>query len=101
MFVNVKTEKIQQTNECHLSLLLSAVQLNKVQRLSVAQEKTCFNFSRGGRIQLSTPIVTDTHYWRWDQGCFLLASVFPGMFFNFKQTLPPGDKSPGFCLGEF
>ncbi|NGX49413.1 MAG: hypothetical protein K940chlam5_01011, partial [Candidatus Anoxychlamydiales bacterium] len=28
MFVNVKTEKRQQTNECHLSLLLSAVQLN-------------------------------------------------------------------------
>ena len=48
MFVNVKTEKRQQTNECHLSLLLSAVQLNKVQRLSVAQEKTCFNSSRGG-----------------------------------------------------
>ncbi len=48
MFVNVKTEKRQQTNECHLSLLLSAAQLNKVQRLSVAQEKTCFNSSRGG-----------------------------------------------------
>ncbi len=48
MFVTVKTEKRQQTNECHLSLLLSAVQLNKVQRLSVAQEKTCFNSSRGG-----------------------------------------------------
>ncbi len=48
MFVNVKTEKRQQTNECHLSLLLSAVQLNRVQRLSVAQEKTCFNSSRGG-----------------------------------------------------
>ncbi|NGX30364.1 MAG: hypothetical protein K940chlam4_01210, partial [Candidatus Anoxychlamydiales bacterium] len=47
MFVNVKAEKRQQTNECHLSLLLSAVQLNKVQRLSVAQEKTCFNSSRG------------------------------------------------------
>ena len=48
MFVNVKTEKRQQTNECHLSLLLSAAELNKVQRLSVAQEKTCFNSSRGG-----------------------------------------------------
>jgi len=48
MFVNVKTEKRQQTNECHLSLLLSAMQLNKVKRLSVAQEKTCFNSSRGG-----------------------------------------------------
>ena len=62
MLVAVKIEKRQQTNECHLSLLLSAAQLNKVQRLSVAQEKTYFNFSRGGRIQLSTPIVTDTHY---------------------------------------
>ncbi|NGX44143.1 MAG: hypothetical protein K1060chlam3_00306 [Candidatus Anoxychlamydiales bacterium] len=66
MLVAVKTEKRQQTNECHLSLLLSAMQLNKVQRLSFAQEKTCFNFSRGGRIQLSTPIVTDTHYWHRD-----------------------------------
>ena len=57
MFVNVKTEKRQQTNECHLSLLLSAVQLNKVQRLSVAQEKTCFNSSRGGLDDLSiTPV---------------------------------------------
>ncbi len=53
MFVNVKTEKRQQTNECHLSLLLSAVQLNKVQRLSVAQKKTCFNSSRGGLDDLS------------------------------------------------
>ena len=58
MFVNVKTEKIQQTNECHLSLLLSAVQLNKVQRLSVAQEKTCFNSSRGG---LDDLLVSPTH----------------------------------------
>ncbi len=80
MLVAVKTEKRQQTNECHLSSLLSAVQLNKVQRLSVVQEKTCFNFSRGGRIQLPTPTVTDTHYWRQDQGCFLLASVFPVSF---------------------
>ncbi|NGX52450.1 MAG: hypothetical protein KR126chlam5_00748 [Candidatus Anoxychlamydiales bacterium] len=53
MFVNVKTEQRQQTSECHLSLLLSAVQLNKVQRLSVAQEKTCFNSLRGGLDDLS------------------------------------------------
>ena len=41
-----------------------------------------------------------THYWHRDQGCFLLASVFPGNFFNFKQTLPPGAKAPGFRVGE-
>ena len=48
MLVNVKTEKRQQTLECHPSSLLSAVQLNKEETLSVAQEKTCFNFSKGG-----------------------------------------------------
>ncbi len=63
MLVAVKTEKRQQTLEYHPSSLLSAMQLNRVQRLSVAWEKTCFNFSKGGRIQLPTPIVTDTHYW--------------------------------------
>lgn len=49
MLVTVKTEKRQQTLGCHPSPLLSAVQLNRVQRLSVVQEKTCFNFSKGGR----------------------------------------------------
>ena len=48
MFVEVRKEKRQQTNECHLSSLLSAVQLNRVQRLSVAQEKTFSNSPRGG-----------------------------------------------------
>ena len=48
MFVKVKREKRQQTGGCHLSSLLSAVQLNRVERLSVAQEKTSFNSSRGG-----------------------------------------------------
>jgi len=70
MLVAVKTEKRQQTLECHPSSLLSAMQLNRVQRLSVAWEKTCFNFSKGGRIQLPTPIVTDTHYWSLDQRYF-------------------------------
>ena len=48
MFVDVKTEKRQQTLECHPSSLISAVQLNRVQRLSVVWEKTCFNSSKGG-----------------------------------------------------
>ena len=63
MLVAVKTKKRQQTLECHPSSLLFAMQLNRGQSLSVAWEKTCFNFSKGGRIQLPTRIVTDTHYW--------------------------------------
>ncbi len=53
MFVDVKTEKRQQTAECHPSFALSAVHLNRVQRLSAAQEKTCFNPSRGGLVYSS------------------------------------------------
>ena len=37
--------------------------LNREETLSDLQKKTCFNSSKGGRIQLSTPIVADTHYW--------------------------------------
>lgn len=48
MFVKVRKEKRQQTKGCHLSSLLSAMQLNRVQRLSVAQEKTFSNSTRGG-----------------------------------------------------
>jgi len=62
MLVTVKTEKRQQTEECHPSSLLSAIQLNRVQRLSVVWKKTCFNPSKGGRILLPSPIVVDTHY---------------------------------------
>ncbi len=47
MLINVKTEKRQQTLKCHPSFKLSAVQLNRVERLSVTQKKTCFNSSRG------------------------------------------------------
>ena len=61
MLVDVKTEKRQQTLECHPSSLLSAVQLNRVQRLSVVREKACFNSSKGGRMQSLTPIAIDTH----------------------------------------
>lgn len=67
MLVNVKTEKRQHTLGCHPSPLLCAVQLNRDKTqtqsmLSVAQEKTCFNFSRGGRIPQVTPTLLDTHY---------------------------------------
>jgi hypothetical protein len=82
MFVNVKTEKRQQTNECHLSLLFSAVQLNKVQRLSVAQEKTCFNSSRGGLGYLFVALtewITE-HNRSLDQGYFFLISILSRHF---------------------
>lgn len=48
MFVDVKTEKRQQTLECHPSSSLSAVQLNREETLSVVREKTCFSSSKGG-----------------------------------------------------
>ena len=84
MFVNVKTEKRQQTNECHLSLLLSAVQLNKVQRLSVAQEKTCFNSSRGGLGYLFVAPIEwiIEHNWSLDQRYFFLISILSRHFFK-------------------
>lgn len=53
MFVDVKTEKRQQTNGCHLSPLLSAMQLNREETPSAVWEKTCFNPSRGGLSKIS------------------------------------------------
>lgn len=47
MFVKVRKEKRQQTNEYHLSSSLSAVQLNKEETLSVVREKTFSNSSKG------------------------------------------------------
>ena len=81
MFVAVRAKKRQQTLECRPSSLLSAAQLNKDLRLcsritkdsgtrdeilqefhlSVVQEKTCFNSSKGSRIQSLAPTVIDTH----------------------------------------
>lgn len=68
MLVTVKAEKRQHTLGCHPSPLLCAVQLNRgktqtLSVLSVAQEKTCFNFSRGGRILQVIPTLVDTHNW--------------------------------------
>ena len=76
MFVVVRAKKRQQTLECRPSSLLSAAQLNRdfhlscrifdsgtrVFHLSVVQEKTCFNSSKGSRIQSLAPTVIDTHY---------------------------------------
>jgi hypothetical protein len=62
MLVDVKTEIIintpWDTTLVPRSVLLD---LNRVQRLSDLQKKTCFNSSKGGQIQLSTPIVVDMH----------------------------------------
>ncbi len=101
MLVDVKTEILINTPMDATPVYCSVLRdLNRVQRLSDSQKKTCFNSSRGGRIQLPTPIAIDTHYSSWDEGCFLLASVIPSNFLNFKQTLPPGTKAPGFRVGE-
>jgi len=62
MFVDVKTVIL--TNipwSATLAPCSMLRDLNKVQRLSDSQKKTCFNSSKGGRIQLLTPIVIDTH----------------------------------------
>lgn len=66
MLVAVKTEKKINTPWDATLVPCSVLRdLNRVQRLSDSQKKTCFNFSKGGRIQLPTPIVADTHYWFW------------------------------------
>jgi hypothetical protein len=55
LFVEVKKEKRQQTAVCHLSTVLSAVQLNRVETLSVEQAKTLLNSSRGGLVGCCMP----------------------------------------------
>ena len=63
MLVDVKTETTTNTPWDATLVLRSVLRdLNRVQRLSDSQKKTCFNSSKGGRIQLLTPIVVDTHY---------------------------------------
>ncbi len=58
LFVEVKKEKRQQTTVCHLSTVHSAVQLNREETLSVEQEKTFFNSSRGGLVGCCMPHFT-------------------------------------------
>jgi hypothetical protein len=61
--VTVKKKKNIQTSECHPSLLLSDLQLNRVQRLSVANFKTLLNSSREGRKQKKILNLSATHNW--------------------------------------
>jgi hypothetical protein len=87
MFVNVMAEKRQQIDKYHLSLLLSVLQLNKIQRLSIAQEKTCFNSSIVGLGYLfATPIERRAQHNRsLDQVYFFLISILSRDFFiNFN-----------------
>ena len=64
MFVDVKAEKKINTPWDATLVPRSVLRdLNRVQRLSDSQKKTCFNSSKGGRIQLPTPIIVDTHNW--------------------------------------
>jgi hypothetical protein len=62
MLVTVKTETLINTPWDATLVPCSVLRdLNRVQRLSDLQKKTCFNFSKGCRIQPHTPIVVDTH----------------------------------------
>ena len=62
MFVDVKTKTLINIPWNATSVPRSMLHdLNRVQRLSDLQKKTCLNSSRGGQIQLSTPIIIDTH----------------------------------------
>lgn len=76
MLVAVKTEILINT-PWNATLVPCSVlrDLNRVQRLSDSQKKTCFNFSKGGRTLTPTPIVSDTHYLFGssgiDQKCYL------------------------------
>ena len=62
MLVDVKAETTTNTPWDATLVPCSVLRdLNRVQRLSDSQKKTCFNSSKGGRIQLFAPIVVDTH----------------------------------------
>ena len=64
MLVAVKTEKLVNTpwDAALVSRSVSCM-LNREETLSAAREKTCFNFSKGGRILRETPAHENTHYW--------------------------------------
>lgn len=76
MLVNVKTEtKINTPADATLVRCSVLHELNRVERLSALQKKTCFNPSKGGRIQLPISIVVDTHHRRsWREG-YMLAFI--------------------------
>jgi len=63
MLVDVRTETTTNTPSDATLVRCSVLPvLNRVERLSALQKKTCFNSSKGGRIQLPTSIAVDTRY---------------------------------------
>jgi len=62
MLEDVKTEKINTPWDATLVPRSVLRDLNREETLSDSQKKTCFNSSKGGRIQLLTPIAVDTHH---------------------------------------
>ena len=64
MLVAVKTETLVNT-PWDAALVSRSVfcMLNREETLSAAKEKTCFNFSKGGRIFRDSPTYENTHYW--------------------------------------
>jgi hypothetical protein len=99
MLVDVKTETTTNTPWDTTLVPCSVLHvLNRVQRLSALQKKTCFNSSKGGRIQLPTPIVVDTHYLA-QQGAELVSirQNLDALWFSPKGiSFPPRPKGRGF-----
>ena len=64
MLVAVKTETLVNTpwDAALVSRSVSCM-LNREETLSAAREKTCFNFSKGGRIFRKASTYGNTHYW--------------------------------------
>jgi len=61
MLVDVKTETLINTPWDATLVSCSVLRdLNREETLSDSQKKNCFNSSKGGRIQLVTPIAVDT-----------------------------------------
>jgi hypothetical protein len=91
MLVDVKTETITNTPwDATLVPCSVLCDLNRVQRLSDSQKKTCFNSSKGGRIRSLTPIVIDTHDWfRRSRKEFLLSFVKMPFLFSPKGISIP------------
>jgi len=73
MLVAVKTEILVNTpwDAALVSRSVSCM-LNREETLSAAREKTCLNFSKGGRIFREAPAYENTRYWlacAWEASC--------------------------------
>ena len=99
MLVAVKTETLINTPWDATLVPRSVLRdLNRVQRLSDSQKKTCFNSSKGGRIPVTTPKAQDTHnlFLSVQGKVFSLATFRKNAFFSPKGIpIPPLAEARG------